>query len=466
MTLTYKSLSIAAGLSASALLLTACSGGGGGSGPTPPPSTLTSSVVLSDNAFALLPSQGKTENATVTLSTSALAVAQTSDYTVSLIDGSSCANKLTISPASKTIPNGGGSASFTVSAPAGAATCDHQLDLAVTQDGKPVIPEGSRQAPAYVFSSAAVKNFFYVADTESSSVTVCRVFSTTSTPYALAGCKPATVSTNAMTSSFDEPTGVAVDDAGKLLLVANKGSDTVSVCSINKTTGALSGCVANTGGFNQPSSLSWDGNATKLYIANKGLTGNSITECSINPTNKTLTACTAPSISSFPVQQASANAVNVLPGFGTSYAASIGASGITVCSYTGTGSSCGGGSSSSLPNPVDAVPFLAGSSLSLYLAYANGVDYCSNATTDFPSSCSAVGSSFSQPQKVVIVDSPANPGDKFALVSNAGDNSLTQCSVNTTTGALSSCATVSGLSGLRSPNGMSLYAPPPAPPTS
>lgn len=136
----------------------------------------------------------------------------------------------------------------------------------------------------YAITIDPTGNFAYVANYDSNTVSVYTVNQTTG---ALTAGTPVAAGTN--------PGSIAIDPTGKCALVANNTSNDVSAYTINQTTGALTSAgaaVASGTGSSAPRSVAIDP-ATGLfaYVANAG--GKSITAASWSASTATFTTSTA-----------------------------------------------------------------------------------------------------------------------------------------------------------------------------
>ena len=119
----------------------------------------------------------------------------------------------------------------------------------------------------------------------SDSVSVCQVSGSTG---ALSQCAPYTQAG----SGFNIPNGVAV--SGGYLYVVNVGgsSDSVSVCQVSGSTGALSLCAPYTqsgSGFNIPAGIALSGGYA--YVTNRGGSGDSVSVCRVSGSTGALSLC-------------------------------------------------------------------------------------------------------------------------------------------------------------------------------
>src|SRR6185312_15462582 len=222
---------------------------------------------------------------------------------------------------------------------------------------------------AFTFAAAQQSNTAYSVSvsTEPSARTTC------------------TVSNGAGTVGTGNVTNVGVSCVTQhFAYVTNINNNKVSLCSVDATTGALSGCASTASGFSTPYGIALSPNGSYAYVESYG--GNTVSQCSVN--------------------------------------AATGA--LTNCASTGSGFS----------GPL-------GAALSANGSYAYVVNYTSStvsqcnvsATTGALSHCTRTGSAFSRPDGVAL-----SANGSYAYVTNQGSNTVTQCSVNATTGVLTNCA--------------------------
>lgn len=78
--------------------------------------------------------------------------------------------------------------------------------------------------------------------------------------------------------------------------VVNAGSDSVSLCGVNSSTGQFSNCQsAGATGLVDPFHIALNATGTFAYITNRN--GNSVSQCTINPVTKLFTSCSATALS-------------------------------------------------------------------------------------------------------------------------------------------------------------------------
>jgi 6-phosphogluconolactonase (cycloisomerase 2 family) len=92
-------------------------------------------------------------------------------------------------------------------------------------------------------------------------------------------------------STSDTPTSVAIDHQGRFAYVTNAGAGTVSVYSINTTTGALTLTTTATAG-SQPIKMILDANDKFAYVANIG--SDNVSTFAVDSTTGALTAVGQP----------------------------------------------------------------------------------------------------------------------------------------------------------------------------
>lgn len=234
--------------------------------------------------------------------------------------------------------------------------------------------------------------FAYFSDIVSTDVTYCKVNSTSG---ALTDCNTS--------SGFYNPSNMAIyhGSTSDFAYVANYNNQddptgaTVSQCTINPTTGALSSCNTTTG-FNNPFGIAIDDEFA--YITNQG--DNTVTQCTINPATGLFVSCKAITAS---IVFTSLAGIAIKNGY--AYIAQFSANEVSKCTVDNAGATL--------------------------------------------SNCSTT-SGFTTPFGVTI-----NNG--FAYITNGGDSTVSKCAVGST-GELLGCAdTPSGVGVFSEPTGIAFY---------
>lgn len=221
--------------------------------------------------------------------------------------------------------------------------------------------------------------------------------------------------------------------------VTNPHNNTVSLCQVNHTSGALSGCTSTGSGFGSPDylSLSPDNSVPRhAYIAN--FLNSNIILCTADSITGQLSSCaqTGPSF-------LDARVIILNSAMTFAYISGDGGSGnVTQCSIdstTGALSNCvftGSGflaSSGMALNPAGTIMYVTSSNFST-LSYVSrcAVDPVSGALTN----CVTTGSGFSVPARITL-----NTTGTFAYITNQGTSNITLCEIDQTNGDLNNCTT-------------------------
>ena len=257
---------------------------------------------------------------------------------------------------------------------------------------------GTANADVSNVSVACVSTYNYVSNAVSGNVSLCNV-DDSSGNLTCAGTTG---------DNLNNPRSMLINATGTYAYIVNQSSQTVSLCDADPATGALTNCVA-TGGFPAPATtfptevIGIAYNQPKTFVYITGGTGGSgvVYRCVIRTTGA-------------PILQNCTQAVGGLQ---------TGAQGITVSS---TGN----------------YAYVVGTSL-VYLCSINNVQQisCLNANT--------TGGTFNLSRRIAI-----NPSSTYAYVTNAGNNTVSLCTVNVNTGSLT-CSGTTG-SGFTAPVGISI----------
>lgn len=242
-------------------------------------------------------------------------------------------------------------------------------------------------------------------------------------------------------SGFVGATAVAVNSAGTLAYVANFDGNSISLCSIDQNTGALA-CSGTTGsGFNGPSAITINPAGTFAYVSN--FNNGSISRCSITPTTGDLTSCgPTGGLFSFPEY------ITINPQNTFAYVAN--GSYVSLCSITPTT-----GDLTSCAATGSFIPTLFGISINpagtfLYVSdYFNSSVYLCSVTpgTGELTNCAITGGIFNGPGGITV-----NSAGTLAYVSNYTGNDVSLCNIEPTTGALT-CPGTTG-SGFSNPSAL------------
>ncbi len=236
---------------------------------------------------------------------------------------------------------------------------------------------------------------------------------------------------------------VVVDPSGKFAYVGNGGalpagsfggSSTVTIFTINGTTGALTSVgtiAAGTG----PDSVAVDPSGKFVYVANEndtsGGAGN-VSMYTIDATNGALTSTGTITAGTYPVS------VAVDPAGEFAYVANYGSNDVsmyTIDATTGALTSIGTIAAGTNPGSVAVDP--AGKFAYVTNNGSNDVSmYTINATTGALTSTGTIAAG-SQPTSIAV-----HPSGNFAFVTNAGSNSVSMYSIDAGTGALTLLGTI------------------------
>ena len=269
---------------------------------------------------------------------------------------------------------------------------------------------------------AVFPRFAFVANSGDNTISVFTVNSTSGLlrddGYGLTGTKPV---------------GTAVTPNGAFLYVANSGSSNVSAFSVNAKNGTLTAVTgspfaAKTG----PSALATDPAGKFLYVANK--TSGNISAYTINSTTGALTAVAGSPFTA----GISPVALAVDPSGKFLYVANDGSNNVsayTISSTTGALTMISGSPFSAGSNP--AALSVTGSGKFVYVANSgSGSNNVSGFTLNTSSGVLTAisGSPFAagtKPSSVAV-----DPLSKFAYVANSTSNNVSEFTINSTTGAL------------------------------
>jgi DNA-binding beta-propeller fold protein YncE len=208
--------------------------------------------------------------------------------------------------------------------------------------------------------------------------------------------------------------------------VTNSGNHTVSWCSI-ESAGTLSGCTS-LGGFNSPSSIALNLRLAWAYITN--FLGSSVFLCTIDRTTGALSTCISTG-SGF----SNPRAIALNPAKTFAYITQDNmVQQCSINSATGILSGCSDSGGTGFTNASGIAINPAGT-----FAYVTGapdlVSRCIvNSTSGSLSGCVSTGTGFSDPARITL-----NAEGTFAYVTNSGTSDITVCSVDNSTGDLGNC---------------------------
>lgn len=277
-------------------------------------------------------------------------------------------------------------------------------------------------------------------------VSRCTINQTTG---ALSGC------VDSGATPLTDPSAIKFTAAATRAYISNFNSDTVSLCNVNISTGVLSGCVdAGATGLNGPNGITLNPAETFAYITND--TGNLVIQCAINPITGLLSGCVNSGATGLDQPESTLfNSAGTI-----AYISSLGGvSKVTQCTVnTGTGalSACFTSGATGLYeargltfNSSGTLIFIANSAP---LPSFPSVRICSvNTGTGALSACVDSGGVFQSPTAVALSSSGTT-----SYVPNFFNGIVNQCTVNPATGAMTLCAD-SGAAGLVIPLGITLY---------
>lgn len=218
--------------------------------------------------------------------------------------------------------------------------------------------------------------------------------------------------------------------------ISNFGNSTVSQCTVDSSTGALTGCGTTGSGFSSNIGVS----LSNYYSFVDNNTATTSVRCRVSSSTGALSTCTNTGSG---LSSPQGNTLNNAYFYAVNSANST-VSKCTVSSSTGDLSSCNTtGSGFNSPRAIVINNGFA------YIANGSGtVSKCTvDSTSGALSSCVSTGSGFGNPNGIVI-----NNG--FAYIANVSGSTVSKCTVDGTTGLLSSCATTG--SGFANPRGMNI----------
>lgn len=121
----------------------------------------------------------------------------------------------------------------------------------------------------------------YIANRTLGSVSLCSLQSSTGDIIDCSDSGAGTI--------FSNPIGIALSVDKNFLYVGNTANHTVTVCAVNQTDGTLSDCATSGSGFVQPTHFDFNSSGTKVYIANNG--NDTVSACSVDEDDGSLSDC-------------------------------------------------------------------------------------------------------------------------------------------------------------------------------
>ncbi len=228
--------------------------------------------------------------------------------------------------------------------------------------------------------------------------------------------------------------------AARYAYITNSGDDTLSKCDVSDEDGSLSSCASTGSGFSSPSGVALsNGHA---YVSN-----NDVDTLAL----RTVTASDGSLSGSGTTGSSFSTPSGITINAGYAYVAN--STEVIKCTIKNTTGTPPAGSLSSCAATASGVTSPSGIAINKGYAYIanildNSVYQCTvNTSTGALSSCATTGSGFTFPNNIIV-------NNNFAYVSNPTQNTVTKCTVNPSTGALSSCASTG--SGFTFPNGLAI----------
>ncbi|MEM9243113.1 MAG: beta-propeller fold lactonase family protein [Pseudomonadota bacterium] len=250
------------------------------------------------------------------------------------------------------------------------------------------------------------------------------------------------------------PTDVVLNPSLAKAYITNAGNNTVSRCDVNSMTGFLSNCVATGSGFSSPQSIVLYNSINKAYIVNGS--NSTVSVCDMNSSTGALSNCQSTG-SGFSNPRSIVLYQNTL--VNKAYVTNIGNNSVSVCDVndvSGALTNCiSTGSNFNVPQ---GLALFMNDTLQLYRAYIantgdNTITMCKvDETTGAFFDCQNTGSgfNFSNPNRIAI---RPKVGKVYVLPTSGSDTVL--CDINASTGDLSNCESFP-LIGASSPRGMTI----------
>ncbi|MGO9830929.1 MAG: beta-propeller fold lactonase family protein [Myxococcaceae bacterium] len=241
---------------------------------------------------------------------------------------------------------------------------------------------------------------------------------------------------NGYVAAGTTPISVAVDPTQKFAYVANLGTNTgtVSAYTINSTTGVLTPVGAAVAAGAAPTSVAVDPSGKFVYVTNSGTASNNVSAYSINASTGALTSLGTTAAGSTPIS------VTVDPTGRFAYVVNQGSN--TISAYTispGTGALASVGSVATGVTPISVTVDPSGRFAYVADTGTTSGDvaaYSINASTGALTSVGPNVAAQTGPNSISI-----DPTGTFVYVSNTVSNSVSIYSINATTGALTSVDT-------------------------
>lgn len=237
-------------------------------------------------------------------------------------------------------------------------------------------------------------------------------------------------------------------------------SSSTSVATIGASTGAMTGVAVGT--TNITASLSGVTSDTVsltlkdfAYVANNSSSYNTVSYCPVNSSDATFNACTA---STGSATFSSPSGADINPAHSRLYVANSGNNTISNCALSADGSlgTCTAISDALFADTPKDIAFSSNGNYA-YIALGNAsatTVICSvNSSTGAFSSCAAA----TDPSGVSVAGLALNPLGTFAYLTDSATNDVYSCAANASTGALSSCTNNTGLTDINNPIGVVIH---------
>ena len=99
--------------------------------------------------------------------------------------------------------------------------------------------------------------------------------------------------------SFNSTYGIAINSNSTFAYIGNRTGNTVSQCAINPTNGHFTSCTTVGSLFSGPTGITLNKAGTIAYIVDNSAVNTGVTKCTINPINASFTNCTLLTDSTF-----------------------------------------------------------------------------------------------------------------------------------------------------------------------
>ncbi len=257
------------------------------------------------------------------------------------------------------------------------------------------------------------------------------------------------------TPTFSRPYFISLNASGNHAFVVNSGNNTVSQCNVDVNSGAFSNC-SNTGAsrLNSPKDIVLNASGTRAFISKS--TNGGVTACDVNATNGAFTNCS--DITGTGMTSGVGVALN--SSGNRIFFSNFGSNTVVRCNVatdTGVLSGCITTTAWTYSGPQGIALNSTGSLAYVANQSSNTVSQCTldtssnEANTVFSNCIDSGGTGFNRPTGIAL-----NTSGNRAFITNDGNNTVTQCSVNATTGAFSNCSSAG--SGFTVPTGIKLNA--------